>query len=460
MTKPYAPHPYQLRAIQLMCSEPGACLFLDPGMGKTSITLAAITVLQEHKAIKAVLVIAPRRPMLLTWRQEAAKWADFAHLRVVCVTGSEAQRVKAMAEPADIYVINPENVRWLAGRRLESFKNVPDMLVVDESTKFKNATSVRFKELKPMLSKFARRYILTGTPAPQSVQDLFGQVLIVDEGQRLGKFVTHFRKQFCNGEDVYIGGGRTITKWTAKANAPELVYHRLHDIAMHLKAEDYLQMPDLSYNNIAVELPRAARAAYEGLAGELYTLLKSGAALTAPNAAAARMKMRQVTNGVAYTEGDTELIHSAKLEALADLVEQQQGTPLLVAVAFRSEVDAIRQALSAHVPYLGGGVSDKEADRIVADWNAGELPALLAHPNSVAHGLNLQAGGHSVAWFGLTDSLEDYIQFNRRVYRQGQEHPVVIHHIVAAGTVDESIAEALQNKADVQSAILDSLKGK
>lgn len=458
--KQYAPHPYQLRAIQLMCQEPGACLLLDPGMGKTSITLAAITVLKEHKAIKAALVIAPRRPMLLTWRQEVAKWADFSHLRVVVITGSPEQRVKAMKTPADIYVINPEQTQWLAQTRLETFANVPDMLVVDESTKFKNAQSVRFKELKPMLPKFARRYILTGTPAPQSVQDLFGQAYIVDEGARLGRFITHFRKQFCDPTEVYIGGGRTITEWTAKANAAELVEHRLKDIAIHLKAEDYLTMPDLTYNNIPVELPRAARAAYEGLAGELYTKLSSGVALTAPNAAAVNMKLRQITNGWVYSEAGSEHMHDAKLEALADLVEEQQGSPLLVAVAFLHEVPAIRKALGDDsIPYLGGGVSDKEADRIVALWNAGKLPVLLAHPNSVAHGLNLQAGGHAVCWFGLTWALEDYIQFNRRVYRQGQEKPVVVHHIVAAGTVDESIAEALQNKADVQTAILNSLKG-
>jgi len=460
MTKQYAPHPYQLRAIQLMCSEPGACLFLDPGMGKTSITLAGFTVLKEHGAVNAMLVVAPRRPARLTWPQEVAKWADFNHLRVSLVLGSEAERIKAMGVEADIYVINPENTRWLAGRRISAFANVPDMLVVDESTKFKNAQSVRFKELKPLLPKFVRRYILTGTPAPQAVEDLFGQTFLVDEGQRLGRFVTHFRKQFCDPTEVFIGGGRTITKWHAKKNAPELVYHRLNDIAMHLKAEDYLQMPDLSYNNIPVELPRAARAAYEGLAGELYAKLSSGTVLTAPNAAAVNMKLRQITNGWVYSETGSVPMHDAKLEALVDLVEQQQGTPLLVAVAFLHEVPAIREALGdKSIPYLGGGVSDKEADRIVADWNAGKLPVLLAHPSSVAHGLNLQAGGHAVCWFGLTWALEDYLQFNRRVYRQGQDHPVVIHHIVAAGTVDESIAEALQNKDDVQSAILNSLKG-
>jgi SNF2 family DNA or RNA helicase len=323
---------------------------------------------------------------------------------------------------------------------------------------------VRFKALKELLPLFPRRVILTGTPAPQSVQDLFSQFQIVDLGARLGRFITHFRKQFMDSELIRIGGGRSIEKWHGKANADELVFRKIGDVALRLQAEDYISMPAISYNVIPVELPSQARKVYNQLAEDLVAKTAGGASLTAVTAAAAVMKLRQITNGWAYAEEGSTFVHDAKIDALADLVEEQSGTPLLVAVAFLHEVPAIRKALKAvlpegtEVPYLGGGVSHAEADRIVAAWNRGELPVLLAHPTSVSHGLNLQAGGHALCWFGLTWNLEEHIQMNARVYRQGQSKPVVIHYLTAKDTVDEDIARALASKADVQSAILNRLK--
>ena len=455
----YAPHPYQINAIQTMCANPSAALFLDPGLGKTSITLAAFTMLKEAGAVKSMLVIAPIRPMNLVWPNEIAKWADFNGLTFSIVNGTPKQREAALDVKADIYLINPENIAWLAQQNVPA--GLPDMLVVDESTRFKNPASVRFKALKLILDKFSRRYILTGTPAPQSVQDLFAQSYILDGGARLGRFITHFRKQFCNPELIYIAGGRTITKWNPKPEAAELIYKMLNGIALRLRAEDYLTMPALTMNTVEVELPAAARVAYKAMERDLFTTLGNGTNLTAASAAAAVMKLRQIVNGWAYSEEGSELVHEAKLEALAELVEEQQGQPTLVAVSFLHEVQAIRDTLGDQsIPYLGGGVSAKEADTIVARWNRGELPVLLAHPTSVAHGLNLQAGGHAVCWFGLTWALEEHEQFNCRVYRQGQKRPVVIHYIIVKDSVDESILAALKSKSSAQSAILERLKAK
>lgn len=461
----YNPYPFQAKAINMVCTNPGSALLLDPGMGKTGIALAAIDVLRYHKAIKAALVIVPIRPMYLTWPNEVKKWDQFQHLRLVIVHGTPEQRRKALHTPADIYLINPENVAWLVEQGgVRAFTNQPELLVVDESTRFKNAQSQRFKALAHMLPDFGRRLILTGTPSPQSIEDLFAQFKIVDNGQRLGRYITYFRKAFMESETIRVGGGRTIEKWFPKEGSEQAVAAKIADISLRLQAEDYLSMPAISYNVIPVELPASARKVYDSLDKELVAKVNGSDTLTAATAAAAIMKLRQITNGWAYGEEGSTHVHDAKLDALAELVEEQQGTPILVAVAFLHEVPAIKAAL-AHVlppgtpiPYLGGGVSRGEADRIVAEWNAGKLPVLLAHPTSVAHGLNLQAGGHAVCWFGLTWNLEEHIQFNARVYRQGQDKPVVIHYLTAAGTVDEDIAKALASKADVQSAILNRIK--
>lgn len=466
----YAPHPYQMKAIAMMCQNAGTAMLLDPGMGKTSIALAAITTLLHHKAIEAALVIAPIRPMRLTWPAEVAKWDQFKHLKVSIIHGTPKERIAAMAAKADIYLINPENVDWLLKQRdalgwEAAWGNVPTLLAVDESTRFKNPSSVRFKALEKLRPLFDRAHILTGTPMPQSVADLFAQFKIVDLGDRLGRFITHFRKQFMLPEEIRIGGGRTITKWHAKPDAVPKLVSKVKDISLRLQAEDYLQMPKITYNVIPVELPKAARATYDALADDLVAKTAGGVTLTAASAAAAVMKLRQIVNGWAYSaEGESALVHEAKLDALADLVEEQSGAPIIIAVAFLHEVPAIRAALKpvlpegTKVPYLGGGVSSTEADNVVRDWNAGKHPVLIVHPTSVAHGLNLQAGGNALVWFGLTWNSEEHDQCVRRVYRQGQTKPVVVHYLSAEGTVDSDIAKALATKADIQAAVINSLK--
>jgi SNF2 family DNA or RNA helicase len=463
----YNPLPFQQKAISLVCEKPGSALLLDPGMGKTAITLAAHCVLQHHKAIQATLVIVPLRPMYLTWPNEVAKWEQFSHLKVSIIHGTAAQRFAAIEAKADIYLINPENTEWLTialAGSLDRFGTTPGLLAVDESTRFKNGQSKRFKALKTILPLFPRRTILTGTPAPQSIEDLFAQMNIVDDGKRLGRYITHFRKLFMYSTPLRIGGGRTIDEWHVRPGGAHMVAEAIKDVALRLQAEDYLTMPDISYNVIPVELPKAVRSVYKSMADDLVAAV-GDQKITAVTAAAATMKLRQITNGWAYSEDGSVKVHDAKLDALADLVEEQQGTPLLVAVAFLHEVPAIRERLKdvlpkgTPIPYLGGGVSKTAANDTVARWNDGQIPVLLVHPTSVAHGLNLQAGGHAVCWFGLTWNLEEHIQTNARVYRQGQTKPVVIHYLTAKDTVDESIAKALVDKSDLQSAILNRLKG-
>jgi len=459
--QPFTPHRYQLDGVQLMCANPAAALFLDPGMGKTAISYAAFSVLKDHGAVSRMLVIAPIRPLRLVWRQEAAKWQDFAGLRVALAHGTAQERIAALASDADVYLINPENVKWLLDAVMKGTVRVQaDMLVVDESTKFKVTGTQRFKALRELLAFFKRRYILTGTPAARHIEDLFGQTFILDQGARFGRFITGFRKTYFH-EEPQRGG---YSLWSLRAGAEEQIFAKLNGIALRLKATDYLQMPEKRDNVIRVELPADARAAYRAMEGRFFAEL-AGGTVSAANAATVSMKLRQFANGFAYGEEPTAAecakvvhVHDAKVDALTDLIEEQQGQPLLVAVSFLHEVDAIRKALGVDVPYLGGGVSHAAADRIVADWNAGKLPVLLAHPASVAHGLNLQAGGHAMVWFGLTWSLEDKLQMEARVWRQGQRRGVVIHYIVADDTIDELIIERLNQKDATQARLFAALQ--
>ena len=348
----YNPLPFQENAIAKACCTEGFALLLDPGMGKTAITLAAICVLQHHKVIEAALVIVPLRPLYLTWPAEVAKWDQFKHLKVSIVHGTPEQRMKALAVKADVYLINPEMVDWLTTviGGVCAFGTKPTLLVVDESTRFKNAQSKRFKALKQILPSFKRRLILTGTPAPQSIEDLFAQIQILDDGARLGRYITYFRKQFMFPETIRIGGGDTVDVWHPRKGSDVEVAGKIADISLRLQAEDYLQMPKISYNVIPVTLPTAVRKSYNQLAQNLVTETKDGTTLTAPTAAAAVMKLRQIVNGWAYHEQGSTFLHNNKISALCDLVEEQQGTPLLVAVAFVHEVQAIREALKTVLP--------------------------------------------------------------------------------------------------------------
>jgi SNF2 family DNA or RNA helicase len=410
---------------------------------------------KQHR-LGPALIVAPLRVCYSVWPKEVEKWG--ADLKVAILHGSK--KAKALDSGADVFVINPEGLRWLAVQRLRPHFQV---VVLDESTKFKNAKSQRYKALEGMLDQRVKRVIcLTGTPAANNLQDIWAQVKLLDGGERLGKFVTHFRKRYFTSQLIRIGGGKSVEVWEPTAETAPKITAAIQDICMYMKAEDHLQMPPLLYNTIEVWLPADVRIAYETLERDLVADLGKDT-LSAAHAAVVVNKLRQIVGGHVYADASVQELHTEKLDALIDLVEEQAGQPLLVAVAFQHEAEAIQRAMKREfgldVPYLGGGISAKKSDEIATLWNEGDrLPVLLAHPASVAHGLNLQAGGHAVCWYTLTWSLEEYDQLNRRVYRQGQTQTVIVHHIVAKDTVDARVVEVLQGKDRTQRGLLNLLK--
>jgi SNF2 family DNA or RNA helicase len=447
--KPWTPRHYQLHAAERMVTNNAAGLLLAPGLGKTSTTLAALAALKASGQMKAALVITPLRPLYDVWPAEREKWSDFALLRMQILHGPKKER--ALATEADVYLINPEGLPWLLQARRGRLPF--DVLVVDESTKFKNPASDRFKRLRGVLDKFRRRYILTGTPHPNGVQDLWAQVFLLDGGQRLGAYITHFRRRYMIDT---APPHASYQQWLPVVGAEEEIRKKIEDICLVLRAEDYLDMPELITNDIRVQLPPAARTTYDDLHRHFIAEL-AGGVVTAANAAAKTTKLRQVANGFVYDDrGATEEVHTRKLEALVELIDEQQGDPLLVAVAFLSEAERLGRLLGA--PYIGGGVPAARVTELIKLWNDGKIPVLLAHPSSVAHGLNLQAGGRAVCWYGLTYNREEYDQFVARVYRQGQTRGVVVHRIIATDTIDEAIVQSLASKDASQRAFLAALR--
>lgn len=454
----YTPKAYQLEAVKHILRNPGSALFLEPGLGKTSVCLTALRALHKGKHIRRVLIIAPLRVCFGVWPAEAKKWDDFTHLDVAVLHDDNRAggKEKALKSKAPICVINPEGLPWLVKRKeLRDF----DVLIVDESTKFKNRDTQRFVLLKGMLGQFKWRWILTGTPAPNNLLDLWAQMFIVDDGARLTRFITHFRREYF--DEVFNGFAR---EYRPRPDTGARIRGQIKDVALYMAALDHLRMPELIENTISVELPPAALKDYRRVEDGLLAMVDDVAVSTA-QASAISMKLRQLASGTVYGEGgDVGVSHDAKIEALVDLVEEQNGQPLLVAVAFQHEAEAIRKALCKEfgfeVPYLGGGISAPAGQRVAEQWNAGSLPVLLAHPASVAHGLNLQAGGRAVVWFTPTWSLEEYLQFNGRVWRQGQKHSVVVHHLVARGTIDETVIARIKGKDADQRSLLDMLKSR
>ena len=452
----WQPHDFQIRAMQNMLANPGYGLFAKPGLGKTSTTLAAFSVLKDEGHTKGMLVVAPLRPTYKVWPEEVKKWKDFNNLSWTILHGKD--KAKNLRGPKkDLYFINYDGLAWLENE-LKTMKECPfDILCLDESSKIKRTKTLRFKIVKAIRYRFKRIWELTGTPAANGLENLFGQIYMLDGGQRLGRYITHFRREYFT--EFPQRGGYSL--WAPREGAQQQIQAKIADITLALNSEDYLKMPPVIENRIEVDLPPAALRVYKSVEDEFFAELNSGF-VTAANAAAKSMKLRQVTGGGVYgTEGATEL-HSAKIDALLDLVDEQEGQPLLVAVAFTHEVERIRAALKKegydNVPYLGGGIGMKQSSQIVDDWNAGRLSVLLAHPTSVAHGLNLQAGGNAVCWFTLTWNLEEYEQFNARVWRQGQEKPVTFHYILAVDTIDDNVLTALRSKDRTQKALMNALK--
>lgn len=476
LSTPWAPHDYQKKAVKFLLEHAAAALFLDPGLGKTSITLAAIKLLKRKKVLSKVLLIAPLRVCHSVWPNEINKWWDFRRLKVVVLHGPN--KGELLQEDADIYVINPEGLDWLlhvqktktsGGKTkvsvdLRRWKSLGfDTLVIDELSRFKHTNTNRFKAMKLVLGTFARRWGLTGSPAPNGLMDLFGQCYVLDQGRTLGQYITHYRM-------AYFDQGYDGFSWSLKEGADEAIYERLRPLALRM-GDDLLDMPKVVENNIKVQLPDKVLRVYTELEDDLVTKIDEGT-VTAKTAATASMKCRQVANGGIYLDSEVRALvrlpsskkewvdlHEAKLDALEELVEELQGSPLLVAYDFQHDLARVQKRFGKDVPYIGGGVSVKRSTALEQAWNRGELPVLFGHPQSMGHGLNLQAGGHHVAWHSLTWDYELYDQFNRRVRRQGNKAKrVFIHHLIAEGTIDETILAALKMKRRGQNALFAALK--
>lgn len=411
------------------------------------ITLTAIKTLLEDFAVNKVLVVAPLRVAATVWAEEAAKWDHLQGLRFSKVLGNRAEREAALRQDADIYVINRENVSWLVERQATTKKWPFDMIVLDELSSFKSSKAERFKALRRTLPAVRRIVGLTGTPAPNGLIDLWSQIYLLDKGERLGKFIGLYRDRY------FIPGmrnGLTVYNWVPVSGAADEIYGKIADICMSMTAADYLRMPDRMDFTIPVRLPESARRAYETLERDL-VLPMQGEAITAQNAAVLAGKLLQLSNGAIYTEDKRYIqVHESKLDALGDLIEAANGEPVLVYYGYQHDRDRILMRFPDAKVLKG-------PDEVAA-WNRGEIPLMLAHPASAGHGLNLQQGGHIMVWYGLTWSLELYQQACARLYRQGQQLPVKIYHLVTEGTVDEDVIRVLTGKAERQDALMDAVK--
>src|SRR5216684_3310266 len=443
----YQPHDYQKHVIQFMLSHGGAGLFLDPGLGKTSVVLGTFNVLRKMGLASDMLVVAPLRVANSVWPREATKWDEFKDLRVNVLHGPE--KTRQLHEEHDISVINPEGLGWLLEQRMSW-----DILVIDESTKFKHTDTKRFKLLKALMnqSKFKRRYILTGTPAPNGLMDLFGQIYILDFGASLGRFITHYRQEFF--EQPTFGS----FEWRLKNGSEQKINERLKTLVVRLDAEDCIKLEPYIHNEIEVELPPDAMKMYKDMENTFVAHLQEEDSVVAANAAAAGSKCRQIANGGIY-DANHEMwtVHEVKLDATEDLVEELNGKPCIIAYEFEHDLRRLQSRFPS-APYLGGGVSAKRQQDIEDAWNGGLLPVLLAQPQSVAHGLNLQGVGAAIIWHSLTWNLEDYEQLIRRVWRQGQTERVGVHHILATGTLDKLIMKTLKQKDRTQKTLLNALR--
>ena len=441
----FTPHAYQKTAIDKILHQPACGLFLEMGLGKTIITLSAVSDLIVLGEANKVLVVAPKRVAQSVWAQEAQKWDHTKHLRTVRVLGSAAERRAALAADADVYVINRENVPWLVD---EIGRKWPfDMVVLDELSSFKNRSSARWKAIRRMRSKIRRIVGLTGTPAPNGLIDLWAQVYLLDGGEALERTLGGYR-------DRYFRPGRrngtVVFEWLPKKDAEDAIYKRLEGLCMSMKSVDHLTMPECVQNAITVPLSPKARKVYEDMQRDMLVELKDEM-ITAANAAAVTNKLLQLAQGAVYDEeGKWHVIHDAKLDALQDIVEAANGKPVLVYYAFKSDLGRLKCCFPDAV--------ELKTDDDVERWNDRQIGMLLAHPDSAGHGLNLQNGGSIMVWFGLTWSLEKYQQANARLYRQGQSETVVIHHIVAEGTVDERVLRVLEGKASLQDELMEAVK--
>lgn len=447
----FMPYEYQQYTIRYIESNPVSAILLSMGLGKTVITLTAINdLLYDSFEVGKVLVIAPLRVCINAWRQEAEKWSHLQSLRITVAVGTEQERLAAFHANADIVVLNRENVQWLIEKSGITFDF--DMLVIDELSSFKNHQSKRFRSLMKVRPKVKRIVGLTGTPSSNGLIDLWAEYRLLDMGQRLGRFIGQYRSDYFLPDKR---NGQVIFTYKPLPNAEKQIYERIGDITISMNATDHLQMPGLMAVEHKVYLSDTERERYDELKRDLILQLPGGE-ITAANAAALSGKLCQMANGAVYgDDGAAHEIHDRKLDQLEDLIEQANGNPVLVAYWFQHDKARITERLAAlHIPF-----AHLEKPGTIERWNQGELPVALIHPASAGHGLNLQAGGSTLLWFGLTWSLELYQQTNARLWRQGQRaETVVIHHIITKDTIDEQIMNALRRKDKTQIALIDAVK--
>lgn len=447
----YEPHNYQTFAINYIEEHPIAAVLLDMGLGKTSITLTALNdLLFDSFEAHRILVIAPLRVARDTWPAEADKWDHLQSLICSVAVGTESERRSALLKPADIYIINRENVQWLIEESKLPFNY--DTVVVDELSSFKNYQAKRFRAMMKVRPTVKRIIGLTGTPSANGLMDLWAEFRLLDMGDRLGRFISHYRLDYFQPDKR---NGQVIFSYKPLPGAEQLIYDKISDITISMKSTDFLKMPELVSSEYTVRLSDEERQRYDELKSDLVLQLPNGE-ITAANAAALTGKLCQMANGAIYTDnGSTIMIHDRKLDALEDIVEAAGGKPILVAYWFKHDLARITERLQKlHVPF-----SKLDSAESIRKWNTGELPVALIHPASAGHGLNLQSGGSCIVWFGLTWSLELYQQTNARLWRQGQNsETVVVQHIVAKDTIDQRILKVLSKKESTQAALIDAVK--
>ena len=447
----YNPHEYQEYAIRYIETHPISAVFLDMGLGKTSITLTALyDLLFDFFKIHKVIVIAPLRVARDTWSAEMMKWEHLSGLRYSVAVGTEAERLAALRRKADIYIINRENVQWLVEESGLPFDF--DMVVIDELSSFKNHQSKRFKALMKKRPGVERIVGLTGTPSSNGLMDLWAEFKLLDMGERLGRFIGQYRTRYFLPDKR---NGQVVFSYKPLPGAEESIYRAISDITISMKAADHLQMPELVQSRHTVYLSEKEMQRYVDMKQELVLQLPDGE-ITAANAASLSGKLSQMANGAVYADdGEVLSIHDRKLDALEDMIESMGGKPLLVAYWFQHDLERITKRLrKLKIPF-----SRLDTAESIQRWNAGELPVALIHPASAGHGLNLQSGGSTIVWFGLTWSLELYQQTNARLWRQGQQaKTVVVQHILTEGTIDGRIMKALSEKDSTQAALIDAVK--
>lgn len=442
----FIPHDYQRYAAEFIITHPISALLLDMGLGKTSITLTAINdLLFDSFEIHKVLVVAPLRVARDTWSAEIEKWEHLKNLQYSVVVGPAQERLKALCTPADIYIINRENIQWLVEESGLTFDF--DMAVIDELSSFKNHQSKRFKAFMKVRPKLKRIVGLTGTPASNGLMDLFAEFKLLDMGERLGRLIGQYRNAYFQPDKR---NGMVVYSYKPLPDAEQRIYDKISDITISMKATDHLKMPELISAEYMVQLSENEKEKYDRLKKDLIFSTEDNE-VTAANAASLSNKLSQMANGAVYSDdGETVHIHDRKLDALEDIIESMNGRPLLVAYWFKHDLERIKKRFE---------IREIKSSEDISDWNSGKIPVALIHPASAGHGLNLQSGGSTLVWLGLTWSLELYQQTNARLWRQGHTaDTVVIQHIIAKSTIDEQIMKALKTKDTTQAALITAVK--